>query len=189
MTSFERFTTKKHGNVRKWYVTGCKHFPETRCLKFISLASLREVITAIFQWWYAIYIYIYIYIYNDDVIKWKHFPRYWPFVRGFTGHRWIPRTKASDAELFLICAFFYLRLNTRLSKQSCGWWFETPSRSSWCHSNYIFMSQGSGNVSSALDIAVLQGLFTDFKYYRFDILYCWFFFIFLVVSLGKAQRR
>ena len=23
-----------------------------------------------------------IYIYNDDVIKWEHFPRYWPFVRG-----------------------------------------------------------------------------------------------------------
>ena len=22
----------------------------------------------------------------DDVIKWKHFPRYWPFVRGI--HRW-----------------------------------------------------------------------------------------------------
>ena len=21
-------------------------------------------------------------IYHDDVIKWKHFPRYWPFVRG-----------------------------------------------------------------------------------------------------------
>ena len=25
-------------------------------------------------------------IYHDDVIKWKHFPRYWPFVRGT--HRW-----------------------------------------------------------------------------------------------------
>ena len=24
--------------------------------------------------------------YHDDVIKWKHFPRYWPFVRGI--HRW-----------------------------------------------------------------------------------------------------
>ena len=24
----------------------------------------------------------YIYEYHDDVIKWKHFPRYWPFVRG-----------------------------------------------------------------------------------------------------------
>ena len=35
----------------------------------------------------------------DDVIKWKHFPRYWPFVRESTGHRWIPLTKASDAEL------------------------------------------------------------------------------------------
>ena len=23
---------------------------------------------------------------HDDVIKWKHFPRYWPFVRGI--HRW-----------------------------------------------------------------------------------------------------
>ena len=34
-----------------------------------------------------IYIYTYIYIYrsqspHDDVIKWKHFPRYWPFLRG-----------------------------------------------------------------------------------------------------------
>ena len=35
---------------------------------------------------------------HDDVIKWKHFPRYWPFVRG--SHRWIPLTEASDAELW-----------------------------------------------------------------------------------------
>ena len=38
--------------------------------------------------------------YHDDVIKWKHFPRYWPFVRGIHRSRWIPRTKASDAELW-----------------------------------------------------------------------------------------
>ena len=31
---------------------------------------------------------------HDDVIKWKHFPRCWPFVR------WIHRTKTSDAELW-----------------------------------------------------------------------------------------
>ena len=37
---------------------------------------------------------------HDDVIKWKHFPRYWPFVRESTGHRWIPLTKPSDAELW-----------------------------------------------------------------------------------------
>ena len=48
----------------------------------------------------------------------------------FTGHRWIPLTKASDAEL---SCFFDLRLNKRLSKQSWGWWFEMPSRSLWHH--------------------------------------------------------
>ena len=35
---------------------------------------------------------------HDDVIKGKHFPRYLPYVRGI--HRWIPRTKASNAELW-----------------------------------------------------------------------------------------
>ena len=39
-------------------------------------------------------------MYHDDVIKWKHFPRYWPFVRGIHRSRWIPRTKVSDAELW-----------------------------------------------------------------------------------------
>ena len=37
---------------------------------------------------------------HDDILKWKHFPRYWPLCGEFTGHRWIPRTKASDAELW-----------------------------------------------------------------------------------------
>ena len=42
---------------------------------------------------------------TSDVIKWKHFPRFWSFFTGhlcgeFTGLRWIPRTKASDAELW-----------------------------------------------------------------------------------------
>ena len=37
--------------------------------------------------------------YHDDVIKWKHFPRTSPFVRGIHWDRWIPHTKASDAEL------------------------------------------------------------------------------------------
>ena len=47
----------------------------------------------------------------------------------FTGHRWIPRAKASDAEPW--CTFG-LHLNERLSKQSWGWWFET---SLWRHRN------------------------------------------------------
>ena len=70
---------------------------------------------------------------HDDVIEWKHFPRYWPLCGKFTGHRWISHTKASDAELW--CFFFYLRPNERLSKQSWGWWLETLSSPLWRHRN------------------------------------------------------
>ena len=59
---------------------------------------------------------------HGDVIKWKHFSRSWPFVREFTGDRWIPHKKASDAKLRC-----FLWSDKRLSKQSWGWWFETPT--------------------------------------------------------------
>ena len=64
---------------------------------------------------------------HDDVIKWKHFPRYWPFVTGEFPSQG-PVTRSVDVSL--ICA-----LNKRLSKQSWGWWFETPSRSLWRYCN------------------------------------------------------
>ena len=33
--------------------------------------------------------------------------------------------------------FFDLRVNKRLSKQSWGWWFETPASSLWRHGNVV----------------------------------------------------
>ena len=60
------------------------------------------------------------------------FPITGPLCREFTGHRWIPCTKASDAELWC-CPD--LRLNKRLSKQSRRRWFEMPSHSLWHHCN------------------------------------------------------
>ena len=66
---------------------------------------------------------------HDDVIKWKHFRVTDHLCGEFTGPQWIPRTKASDAELW--CFFFHLRLRKRLSKESCGWRFETSSRPLW----------------------------------------------------------
>ena len=75
----------------------------------------------------------------DHVIKWKHFPRYWPFVRGI---HWSPVNSPHKgpwrgALMFsLICA-----LNKRLGKQSWGWWFETPSLSLWRHWNEHQISQ------------------------------------------------
>ena len=38
--------------------------------------------------------------YHDDVIKWKYFPCYWPFVREIHRHRWISSRKACDTELW-----------------------------------------------------------------------------------------
>ena len=53
---------------------------------------------------------------HDDVIKWSHFPRYWPVTRSFD-------------------VFFDRRLNKRLRKQSWGWWIETQSSPFWRHCN------------------------------------------------------
>ena len=56
---------------------------------------------------------------HDDVIKWKHFPRYWPFVRGI--HRWPVNSPHKGqwrrALMFsLICA----RINGWISNREAG---------------------------------------------------------------------
>ena len=52
--------------------------------------------------------------------------------------------------------FFHLHLNKRLSKQSWGWWFKTPSRSLWRHCNV--MLQGHRNVLWNWHASQTQGL-------------------------------
>ena len=44
---------------------------------------------------------------------------------------------------FDVC--FHLRVNKRLSKQSWGWWFETPSRPLWRHTNEICIPWNNPN--------------------------------------------
>ena len=89
---------------------------------------------------------------HDDVIKWKH---YWmktllalcagnsPVTGEFPSQR--PVTRSFDV-------FFDLRLNKRLSKQSRGWRFETPSRPLWPHHNveHIPLSCWMGSTVSLL---------------------------------------
>ena len=80
----------------------CIKFGKT-IVRFYSIPHKRPVMRKEFRkheinltdtmytWWVS----------HDDVIKWKHFPRYWPFVRGI--HRSpanSPHTKASEAELW-----------------------------------------------------------------------------------------
>ena len=73
---------------------------------------------------------------RDDVIKWKRFSRYCPFVRpvtgGFPSQR--PVTRSFDI-------FFYLRRNKRLSKQPRRRRFDTPSRSLWRQCNVVLVPE------------------------------------------------
>ena len=86
---------------------------------------------------------------HDDVIKWKHFPRYWPFAQVI--HRSPVNSPHKGqwrrALMFsLICA-----LNKRLSKHSWGWWFETQLRPLWRHCNICFTIVAcSGSVRSII---------------------------------------
>ena len=69
---------------------------------------------------------------HDDVTKWKHFPRYWPFLRGI--HRW-PVNSPHNGQWR--GALIFSLICKRWSKQYWGWWFETPSRPLWRHCNVL----------------------------------------------------
>ena len=71
----------------------------------------------------------------------KHFPCYWPFVRG------IHRSPVNSPHKGQCCGPLMLSLICTLNKQSWGWWFETPSRSLWRHYNAI--------VSETMTLAVI----------------------------------
>ena len=66
--------------------------------------------------------------------------RYWPFVRGI--HRWPGEFPAQRLVTRSVDVFFDLHLYRRLSKQSWGWWFETPLHSLWRHCNGSFTRWG-----------------------------------------------
>ena len=77
---------------------------------------------------------------HDDVIKWKHFCVTSPLWGETAGHRWIPLTKSSDAELWffsLIYAWTNVWANNRNAgdgttpKQLC----ESIHRSGWYYPN------------------------------------------------------
>ena len=68
---------------------------------------------------------------------------------GFPSQR--PVTRSFDA-------FFDLRLNKRLSKQSRRRWFETPSRSLWRHRNYTRTGQSGHHLLKQLIASLARNL-------------------------------
>ena len=71
---------------------------------------------------------------RDDVIKWNHFTRHWPFVRGihrspeFPSHR--PVTQSFN--------IFWSVSEQTVEQTIETWWFGTPLCSLWRHRNSFF---------------------------------------------------
>ena len=89
---------------------------------------------------------------HDDVIKWKHFPRYWPFVRG------IPRSSVNSphkgqwrgALMFsLICA----RLNGWVNNREAG-----DLRRHRAHYDVIVMYRQNKSINSWYSIIIRQNM-------------------------------
>ena len=89
---------------------------------------------------------------HDNVIKWKHSQRYWPFVRGM--HQWPVDSlhKGQWSGFFMFWSAPEQTVEQTIELR----WFETPSSSSWRHCNgiqkshrvlYYGAARASGNIS------------------------------------------
>ena len=113
----------------------------TQCwLRFVSPYSVtrqqrinNKVYLRLDHWWVIISLLL-----HDDVIKWKYFPCYWPFV--WEIHRSLVNSPHKGQWRGALM-FSLIWKNKRLSKQSTGGWFEKLSHSSWrqCNANTVIV--------------------------------------------------
>ena len=86
---------------------------------------------------------------HDDVIKWKYFPRNWPFVRGI--HRSpVNSPHKSQWHGVLMFSLICVWINDWV-KISWGWWFETLSRPLWRHCNWHNRAPQWVNIARSLN--------------------------------------
>ena len=88
-----------------------------------------------------------------------------PLCGEFTGHRVIHQWQRPVTRSFDV--FFDLRLNTRLSKQSWGWWFETPSVLLWRHCRFVEVP-----VCQRFGVSTFQFVYVSFCW-RFGLTMFW----------------
>ena len=89
---------------------------------------------------------------------WRHFIVIFHIPSGQALRPWWRHQMEIFSPLLAFCVgsfdvFFHLCLNKRLSKQSWGWWFETPLRSLWRHLNVsYFLCQELNELEVGLDL-------------------------------------
>ena len=71
------------------------------------------------HWCYPSSLLILIFVYHDDVIKWKHFPRYWSFMRGIHRSPWNSPHKGQWRGA-LMFSLIYTRINGWVNNSEAG---------------------------------------------------------------------
>ena len=99
---------------------------------------------------YLTYLY---YLFHDDVIKWKHFRVTGPLYGEFTGHRWIPLTKANDRELW------------------CFLW-SVPWVNGWVHNRKAGELRPHRAHYDVIVISSDDGMLLDWPYYIYWMQHC-----------------
>ena len=134
------FPAQRASNAKKIHLmtSSCFFFSKTELLG--QMHKLRERITHVHaprsKWECSKHTVVYLSVHNE-VIKWKHVPRYWPLVKGI-GRSPVdsPRDSPHKGQWRRTLRFFFdVRQNKRLNNQSRRRWFETPSCWSWRHCN------------------------------------------------------
>ena len=115
--------------IHRWPVDSPHKGPVTRMFPFddvIMVIGPKNGITV--QYWHSATKWKAL---HEGVMKWKHFPRHWSFVRGI--HRSPVNSPYKGQWRGALMFSLIWALNKRLGKKSWSCWFETQSRSLWRH--------------------------------------------------------
>ena len=125
---------------------------------------------------------------QDDVIKWKHFPRCWPFVLGI--HRSpVNSTHKGQWRGALMFSLICVWINGWVNK-SWGWRFETLSPPLWRHRNETVQdSSGLMQISYLSRRKAVDFLHSTDRNLRNTLQFCWIILTICISVLLLCQQR
>ena len=119
------------------------------------------------------------YFFTSDVVKWKHFPHYCPFVRGI--HRPLVILRKGPV-IWIVYILFGVSLNKLLYKQWNGQWLKTL----WRLWNVAVINEGVGICKTNDNKAVTATAF-QFKQWPNDITTCNLSLVYTSVADSRRQ--
>ena len=108
---------------------------------------------------------------HDDVIKWKHYPRYWPFVRGI--HRWPVNSPHKDHwRGALMCSLICVWINDWVNNREAG-----DLRRYRAHYDVtvmrVWLTHWGRNKMADIYQTTFSNVFSWMKMYKFRVRFHW----------------